>query len=116
MQRLSSHFAACLPACPALPACRPRLPVAAPLLPSTAPCAPALPASLRCLSTPFFLSPNPSRAGALDEEERLTTLGRHLAALPLPPALGKLLLLGVLWGCLDPVLTAACFVSYRQDP
>lgn len=28
--------------------------------------------------------------GALDEKEHLTSLGRHLAALPLPPALGEL--------------------------
>ena len=27
--------------------------------------------------------------GALDEREHLTSLGRHLAALPLPPALGE---------------------------
>lgn len=53
--------------------------------------------------------------GALDSEERLTSLGRHLAALPLPPALGKMLLYGVLYRCLDPVLTVACCMAYR-DP
>ena len=53
--------------------------------------------------------------GALDENEKITVLGRHLAALPLPPALGKLLLYGVLFKCLDPMLTIACCMSYR-DP
>jgi HrpA-like RNA helicase len=53
--------------------------------------------------------------GALDEKEHLTSLGRHLAALPLPPALGKMLLYGVLFSCLDPVLTVACCMAYR-DP
>ena len=51
--------------------------------------------------------------GALTDQEALTSLGRHLAALPLPPALGKLLLYGVLFGVLDPVLTVACCMSYR---
>ncbi|KAK9835371.1 hypothetical protein WJX81_005267 [Elliptochloris bilobata] len=54
--------------------------------------------------------------GALEERtERLTVLGRHLAALPLPPRVGKMLLYGVLFGCLDPVLTVACCMAYR-DP
>ena len=53
--------------------------------------------------------------GALDSHENLTSLGRHLAALPLPPALGKMLLYGVLYNCLDPVLTVACCMAYR-DP
>jgi len=51
--------------------------------------------------------------GALDSDERLTHLGRHLASLPLPPALGKMLLFAVLYCCLDPVLTVACCMAYR---
>lgn len=46
--------------------------------------------------------------GALDAEEELTTMGRHLAALPLSPRIGKLLLYAILFGCLDPILTVAC--------
>lgn len=54
------------------------------------------------------------RIGALDGEgEALTVLGRHLAALPLPPATAKLLLWGVLMGCLDPLLTVACASAFR---
>jgi HrpA-like RNA helicase len=51
--------------------------------------------------------------GALEEDESMTTLGSHLAALPLPPQLGKLLLYGLLFDCVDPVLTIACAMSYR---
>ena len=52
--------------------------------------------------------------GALEAgSEELTLLGRHLAALPLPPRIGKLLLYGILFRCLDPVLTVACCMAYR---
>ena len=53
--------------------------------------------------------------GALEEDEALTQLGRHLAAFALPPRMSKLLLFGVLFGCLDPALTVACGAAYR-DP
>jgi HrpA-like RNA helicase len=48
------------------------------------------------------------------DSENLTLLGRHLAALPLPPRVGKMLLYGVLFGCLDPILTISCCMAYRQ--
>ena len=52
--------------------------------------------------------------GAIQEHtEALTKLGRHLAALPLSPRIGKLLLYGVMFGCLDPILTVACCMAYR---
>lgn len=53
--------------------------------------------------------------GALTSNEELTFLGRHLANLPLPPQVGKMLLFAVLFKCLDPVLTLACGTAYR-DP
>jgi hypothetical protein len=67
---------------------------------------------------PLLFSPVPlpqllEDIGALNEQEHLTSLGRHLAALPLPPALGKMLLYGVLFSCLDPILTVACCMAYR---
>ncbi|KAK3253212.1 hypothetical protein CYMTET_37524, partial [Cymbomonas tetramitiformis] len=52
--------------------------------------------------------------GALAPEEKLTRLGRHLAALPLPPATGKMLLYAILFGVLDPILTVACAQAYRS--
>ena len=55
------------------------------------------------------------RIGALEEgTENLTLLGRHLAALPIPPMLGKMLMYGVLFQCLDPILTVACALAYRE--
>ncbi|XP_029204296.2 3'-5' RNA helicase YTHDC2-like [Acropora millepora] len=52
---------------------------------------------------------------ALDQWEDLTDLGRHLADLPLSPHLGKMVLYSVVLKCLDPVVTIACALAYR-DP
>ncbi|XP_064642918.1 ATP-dependent DNA/RNA helicase DHX36-like [Lineus longissimus] len=47
---------------------------------------------------------------ALDEDEELTPLGVHLGSLPVDVRIGKLLIYGALFCCLDPILTiAACF-------
>ncbi|XP_028549002.1 DExH-box ATP-dependent RNA helicase DExH1 isoform X2 [Dendrobium catenatum] len=53
--------------------------------------------------------------GALDEREDLTPLGRHLCTLPLDPNIGKMLLMGSIFQCLDPALTIASALAYR-DP
>ncbi|XP_023638295.1 DExH-box ATP-dependent RNA helicase DExH5, mitochondrial isoform X3 [Capsella rubella] len=53
--------------------------------------------------------------GALDENEYLTTLGRYLSKLPMEPKLGKMLILGAILGCLDPILTVVAGLSVR-DP
>ncbi|XP_020576741.1 DExH-box ATP-dependent RNA helicase DExH1 [Phalaenopsis equestris] len=53
--------------------------------------------------------------GALDEREELTPLGRHLCTLPLDPNIGKMLLMGSIFQCLDPALTIAAALAYR-DP
>ncbi|KAL1803374.1 hypothetical protein ACET3Z_032021 [Daucus carota] len=53
--------------------------------------------------------------GALDENKNLTVLGRYLAKLPLEPKLGKMLILGSIFNCLDPVLTIVAGLSVR-DP
>ncbi|GBG90209.1 hypothetical protein CBR_g50388 [Chara braunii] len=53
--------------------------------------------------------------GAFDHEEKITRLGKHLAALPLHPCTGKMLLHALLFDCLDPALTMACEACYR-DP
>jgi len=53
--------------------------------------------------------------GAIDKQENLTTLGRALALIPLNPRIGKMLIYGSLYHCLDPVLTIASGLSYR-DP
>ncbi|KAK2819379.1 hypothetical protein Q5P01_024940 [Channa striata] len=55
------------------------------------------------------------KIGAMDQYEDLTDLGYHLADLPIEPHLGKMVLCAVVLKCLDPVLTIACTLSYR-DP
>lgn len=52
---------------------------------------------------------------ALDRSENLTALGVHLARLPVEPHIGKLILFGALLGCLDPILTIAASLSFK-DP
>ncbi|KAK5603357.1 3'-5' RNA helicase ythdc2 [Crenichthys baileyi] len=52
---------------------------------------------------------------ALDQNEDLTDMGFHLADLPVEPHLGKMVLCGVVLKCLDPILTIACTLAYR-DP
>ncbi|KAL9324999.1 hypothetical protein ACSQ67_005644 [Phaseolus vulgaris] len=53
--------------------------------------------------------------GALDKNENLTILGRQLAVLPMEPKLGKMLIFGVIFNCLDPILTIVAGLSVR-DP
>jgi hypothetical protein len=45
--------------------------------------------------------------GAFDQNENLTPLGRVLADLPVDPWVGKMVLEGAIFGCLDPILTVA---------
>ncbi|XP_071216283.1 ATP-dependent DNA/RNA helicase DHX36-like [Salvelinus alpinus] len=49
---------------------------------------------------------------ALDRSEALTPLGLHLARLPVEPHTRKLS--GALLGCLDPVLTIAASLSFKD--
>ncbi|XP_048503331.1 DExH-box ATP-dependent RNA helicase DExH5, mitochondrial isoform X2 [Beta vulgaris subsp. vulgaris] len=53
--------------------------------------------------------------GALDTNENLTVLGRYLTMLPMEPKLGKMLVSGAIFSCLDPVLTIVAGLSIR-DP
>lgn len=50
---------------------------------------------------------------ALTATEELTPLGRQLARLPLDVFLGKLILLGRIFGCLDAMLTIAGILSSK---
>ncbi|KAJ2883848.1 hypothetical protein FB639_002081, partial [Coemansia asiatica] len=51
------------------------------------------------------------QSGALDEDENLTPIGHHLCYLPLDLPVAKLLVMGALLNCLDPVLTLAASMS-----
>ena len=50
---------------------------------------------------------------ALSEDEELTPLGRVLARLPVHPTLGKMIVLGVIFKCLDPMLVVGAAHSER---
>eukprot|EP00053_Salpingoeca_punica_P019408 m.196144 g.196144 ORF g.196144 m.196144 type:complete len:1140 (+) comp17646_c0_seq1:67-3486(+) len=52
---------------------------------------------------------------ALDDHEELTALGYHLGSLPVDPRVGKMLLFGAMFSCLDPVLTIAAALGFK-DP
>ncbi|KGN52121.1 DExH-box ATP-dependent RNA helicase DExH5, mitochondrial [Cucumis sativus] len=53
--------------------------------------------------------------GAFDESENLTVLGRYLTMLPMEPKLGKMLIVGAIFNCLDPIMTVVAGLSVR-DP
>ena len=56
------------------------------------------------------------QVGALDPAtDALTPLGRHLAHLPVDPLVGKMIVLGTVFGCLEPVLVIAAGLAQR-DP
>lgn len=52
--------------------------------------------------------------GALTGGEQLTALGQQLSKLPLDPYLGKLVLYGSIFGCLDVALTLAVLLTSRS--
>ena len=51
---------------------------------------------------------------ALTEDERITPLGRLLAALPVHPSLGKMIVLGIIFRCLDPMLVLGAASAERS--
>lgn len=50
----------------------------------------------------------------LTDEEKITPLGRLLASLPVHPSLGKMIVLGVLFRCLDPMLILGAAAEERS--
>ena len=52
--------------------------------------------------------------GALTEEEEITPLGRLLASLPVHPSLGKMIVLGIIFRCLDPMLVLGAAAEERS--
>ena len=54
--------------------------------------------------------------GALTANDELTPLGYRLAKMPMNPQIGKMVLMGVIFRCLDPVLTLAAALDMGKDP
>ncbi|RNF03748.1 putative RNA helicase [Trypanosoma rangeli] len=52
--------------------------------------------------------------GALTFDKRLTSLGHHLANLPLDVRIGKMIIHGAILHCVDPVLTIAACLAVRS--
>uniref|UniRef100_A0A665WCX5 Putative ATP-dependent RNA helicase DHX57 n=1 Tax=Echeneis naucrates TaxID=173247 RepID=A0A665WCX5_ECHNA len=52
--------------------------------------------------------------GALTADEMLTPLGYHLACLPVDVRIGKLMLFGAIFRCLDPALTIAASLAFKS--
>ncbi|PQE05791.1 atp-dependent RNA helicase a protein [Rutstroemia sp. NJR-2017a BVV2] len=52
--------------------------------------------------------------GALTPEETVTPLGRILGSLPLHPALGKMIVLGIIFRCLDPMIILGAATSNKN--
>jgi ATP-dependent RNA helicase DHX36 len=51
---------------------------------------------------------------ALTEDEELTALGRLLASLPVHPSLGKMIVLGMIFRCLDPMIVLGAASGERN--
>eukprot|EP00300_Choanocystis_sp_HF-7_P022430 c21694_g1_i1.p1 GENE.c21694_g1_i1~~c21694_g1_i1.p1 ORF type:complete len:362 (+),score=72.31 c21694_g1_i1:159-1244(+) len=51
---------------------------------------------------------------ALDEREEPTALGLHLSSLPLDVVVGKTLIYGAMFGCIEPVLTIAAALGEKS--
>ncbi|KAG0346255.1 hypothetical protein BG004_002057 [Podila humilis] len=51
---------------------------------------------------------------ALTKKEELTPLGIHLCNLPVDVHIGKMILFGSIFKCLDPILTIAAMLSYKS--
>ena len=51
---------------------------------------------------------------ALTDNEQITPLGRLLASLPVHPSLGKMIVLGVIFRCLDPMLVLGAAAAERS--
>jgi len=66
------------------------------------------------LSIELLLTINALVINCDDDMEELTSLGYHLAQLPMDPQTGKMILLGAIFSCLDPVLSVAASLSFKD--
>jgi ATP-dependent RNA helicase DHX36 len=52
--------------------------------------------------------------GALTEEEEITALGRVLSEFPVHPSMGKMILLGLIFRCVDPMIILAASFAMKD--
>lgn len=55
-----------------------------------------------------------TRIEAIDQNENLTPLGFHLSKLPMAPQMGKMILFGVIFSCLDPILSISATLDFKD--
>jgi ATP-dependent RNA helicase DHX36 len=51
---------------------------------------------------------------AITDDEQITALGRVLASLPVHPSMGKMIVLGIIFRCLDPMLILASAANVKD--
>jgi HrpA-like RNA helicase len=66
------------------------------------------------LGTTTALDPQSVSCYEMQVSSELTALGFHLATLPVDPRVGKMMIYGSLFGCIDPALTIAASMSARS--
>uniref|UniRef100_A0A182UEG6 ATP-dependent RNA helicase DHX36 n=1 Tax=Anopheles melas TaxID=34690 RepID=A0A182UEG6_9DIPT len=54
-----------------------------------------------------------NRLNAIDDEQKLTPLGFHLARLPMDPRTGKMILLASIFSCIDPITSIAASLTFK---
>ncbi|XP_050093581.1 ATP-dependent DNA/RNA helicase DHX36-like [Anopheles aquasalis] len=55
-----------------------------------------------------------ARMKVIDHDQHLTPLGFQLAQLQMHPTVGKMVLLGCIFGCVDPIASIAATLSYKD--
>jgi len=52
--------------------------------------------------------------GALSDDGKLTALGATLGQIPADPRLGKMMILGAAFSCIDPILSVVTYLEYKS--
>uniref|UniRef100_A0AAG5D8R3 ATP-dependent RNA helicase DHX36 n=1 Tax=Anopheles atroparvus TaxID=41427 RepID=A0AAG5D8R3_ANOAO len=55
-----------------------------------------------------------NRLNAIDDDQKLTPLGYHLARLPMDPRTGKMILLASIFSCIDPITSIAASLTFKN--
>ncbi|XP_053665706.1 ATP-dependent DNA/RNA helicase DHX36 [Anopheles marshallii] len=55
-----------------------------------------------------------NRLDAIDNNQKLTPLGYHLARLPMDPRTGKMVLLASIFSCIDPITSIAASLTFKN--